>query len=347
MKKSYLKLISSLIVSLLVITGCQKQINEPPSSLPESTDAEQQARSRNDHGENNCRLVTLDWPTVGKWQLRYNRKGLADQWTIDYGSGSPLHTNAMTYDRNNRLVKSIENYFGSVYEYRFYYSHDRLTRVTRINVDIPEDATDFRYTYNRKGQNIRQDDDTHDQHVFMYYDALGNCTKTDIYLGTDLWYSDNYTFNASVKNPRSNIPGVETGFPFYGTGGLSDKRWFTSNRTVIYEADGTPFVYNDYDPSRTVIRTNNSNLPTSARYYDRVSESSLTITLDYDNCGRGGGHGHDGGGHHENDRTTTSSPDNIRNQVDRILHSRGINKKAQVEELRKQIKNIKNSGTHN
>jgi hypothetical protein len=344
MKKNYLKLISSFLVSLLVITGCQKQINEPQS--PAATDPQtEESQSRiNDHGNSNeCRLVTLDWPTVGTWHLYYNRKGLADQWTIDYGGGSPLHTNAMTYDRNNRLVKSLENYFGSVYEYRFYYSGDRLTRSTRINVNDPDDAMDSRYTYNRKGQNTRQDDDTHDQHVLLFYDTKGNCTKTDIYLGSDLWYSDNYTFNARVENPRQNIPGVEIGFPFYGTGGLTDKHWFTSNRTVIYDTDGTPFVFNDYDPSRTVIRANNHNLPISAGYYDRISESPLTITFGYDNCGRSNGDGPHGGDYNDDHRTTTSSPaksasaDNIRNKVERILHGRAKDMKQQISELRKQL----------
>jgi hypothetical protein len=179
----------------------------------------------------------------------------------------------------------------------------------------------------------------------MYYDAMGNCTRTDIYLGSDLWYSDNYTFNAPVRNPWLHVPGVETGFLSYGGTYPSNKRLFTSNRTLIYDTDGTPFVFNDYDPSQTVIQTGRNNLPISARYYDRITESPLTITFDYDNCGRG--HGHDGGDYDDNHRTTASSPaksaspENIRNKVERILHGRVKDKKEQISELRKQLRKVK------
>jgi hypothetical protein len=131
---------------------------------------------------------------------------------------------------------------------------------------------------------------------------------------------------------------VEFGFPFYGTGGIGDKRWFTSNRTVIYDADGTPYVFNDYDPSKTVIRTSNRNLPISATYYDMVTESPLTITFGYDNCGKGND---DGDYDH---RTTNSSlansasSDHIRNKVARILHGRAQDIKAQISQLRKQLR---------
>lgn len=282
MKKNYLKLTSSFLVFLLVNTGCQKEIKDQSVS----SEVELQSRSGwNDRDENKCRLVNLDWSAggAGIWQYSYNNKGLADKWTIDYGAGFVIKEK-IYYNGNDQIIKAEEDYFGSNYVFRFYYSGKRLTRLTRTSVEFPEQIMDFRYTYNKKGQNTRQDDDINDIHVLMYYDAMGNCTKTDIYLGTDLWYSDNYTFNAPVKNPWLQVPGIETGFLSYGGTYAGNQRWFTSNRTVIYDTDGTPFVFNDYDPAKTVIQTNGNNLPISARYYDRISESELTITMGYDNC---------------------------------------------------------------
>jgi hypothetical protein len=102
----------------------------------------------------------------------------------------------------------------------------------------------------------------------MYYDAIGNCTRTDVYFGSDLIFSDNYTFNIPVANAKSHIPGVETGFPFYGHRRPYRQWWFSSNKTIIYE-NGNPILFNDYDAPRTVVNTGNRNLPGSASYYDR------------------------------------------------------------------------------
>ena len=280
---------------LFLLTGCKKEVAEPTSINPQ----EEEAISENfsgKFGRNSCRLKTLDWATVGIWQFHYNEKGLADQWIINYGPDLPLHTNAMIYDNQNRLIQSNEVYFGSNYEYRFYYIGKRLTRLTRTNIDFPDDATDFTFTYNWKGQNTRQDDNIHDQHVLMYYDAIGNCTQTDLYFGSDLIFSDLYTYNKPVRNPKSQIPGVDVGFPFYGTGGITDKWWFTSNKTIIYD-NGNPILFNDYDPFKTRIKSGNKHLPITASYFDRVTESTVDITFDYDNCRRSQYWEYDGNSH--------------------------------------------------
>jgi hypothetical protein len=297
----------------------------------------QSGTGRNDREENKCRLVDLDWSVggAGIWQYYYNTKGLADKWTIDYGDGLII-SEKIYYNTNDQIIKADEDYFGSNYVYLFYYTGRRLTRVTRTSVDFPDQVTDFRYTYNKKGQNTRQDDYINDEHVLMYYDAMGNCIKTDIYLGTDLWYSDNYTFNAPVKNPWLHVPRIETGILSYGGTYAGNKRWFTSNRTVIYDTDGTPFVFNDYDPSQTVIQTSSNNLPISARYYDRISESRLTITLGYDNCGI------DNDNDTKNSEKVTPFTTSGTARINSIMFLRrnpAKSMKEQVREIRQQLKN--------
>ena len=329
MKKNAFILTISLLLGVLFFTGCQKEINE--SLEGKSGDAAASENTSNKNQENSCRLINLDWPTIGIWQFHYNDKGLADQWIIDYGFGLPLHTNTMTYDENNRLIQSNEDFFGVDYVYQFYYAGKRLTRLTRTNVDFPDDVLDFQYTYDSKGQNTRQDDHNTDTHVLMYYDALGNCTRTDIYFGNDLYYSDNYTFYAPVRNPRQNIPGVEFGFPFYGTGGISDKWWFTSNKTIIYD-NGTPFLFNDYDPNQTTINTGSNNFPGTASYYDRFTEGSIVITFDYDNCG--------GESVETNNRYSQGNRSIESNKTTRPLLGRASAKsiKEQIQKLREQSK---------
>jgi hypothetical protein len=275
MKSIFFKLLIILLASTLLILSCQKETKQSSENNPQSFASPVNA--------NSCRMTVNDWPTAAKWEFHYNDKGLADEWIIDYGFGLPPHTNEMTYDDNNRLIRSEEFYFGSTYEYLFYYTGNKLTRLTRINVDNPADAVDVTYIYNSKGQNTRQDEVVYDSHVIMEYDNIGNCTRTDIYFGTELVYSDNYTFNIPSRNPRAAVPGVTTGFLAYGTAGMTDKWWFSSNRTEIYDPSGM-FLFNDYDPAQTTMVTGNHNYPSSATYYDRVIEDNITITFDYENC---------------------------------------------------------------
>ncbi len=283
MSKNHLTFIGSFLLAALFIAGCQKETME----TKETTDNNTLDLSANNPRPNGCRMTVNDWPTAAKFEFHYNAKGLADEWITDYGFGSPLHTNEMTYDNNNRLIQSKEFYFGSNYIYHFFYTGKLLTRLTRINIDNPADAVDFLYTYNNKGQNTRQDDDVSDQHVLMTYDNMGNCTRTDLYFGKDLVFSDIYSFSVPARNPRAAVPGVETGFIAYGTAGFDDKWQFSSNRTEFYD-NGTLFLFNDYDPAQTTINTGNHNYPISATYYDRVTEAPITISFAYENCNGNG-----------------------------------------------------------
>ena len=264
-----------LMLATLLISSCKKELNTPTTQAGEIL-----AISNNANVESKCRLAYLNWPTSSTWQFHYNEKGLADQWIIDYGFGAPLHTNEMTYDDENRMIQSKEVYFGLNYVIDFYYSDNRITRLKRASVEFPEFVQDFVHTYNSKGEIIRQDDYVNDVHVLMSYDPMGNCTKTDVYFGDFLAYSDNYTFEQSTRNPQLNIPGVTIGFPFYGGTLISNKRWFTSNLTII-APNG---VFNHYDPTQTEITEGNHHFPITANYYDLISQAPINITFGYENC---------------------------------------------------------------
>lgn len=323
MKKSLITSISSLFLAVLFFFSCQREVKESPDNYSA-------VNSANQGKENACKLAYIDWPTVGTWEFQYNDKGLADQWIIDYGYGYPLHTNEMIYDDNNRLIQSNEVYFDLHYVYHFYYTGKKLTRATRASIEYPDEVADWTYTYNSKGQNIRQDDIGYDSHVFMTYDDMGNCTRTDLYFGNELYFSDIYTYNAPARNPKSAVPGVDIGFLFYGTGGMSDKRWFTSNRTEIYD-NGNLFLFNDYDPAQTTMITGNHNYPSSATYYDRVTEVPITITFNFENCNGNSGITKSGNSQDSKNKVVTNS----------TRYSRPLLMRGSAKSMKEQIKKLK------
>ena len=327
MKKNYLKLISSFLFATLVIIGCQKETKESAGSNELVNSA---AKAR----ENSCRMTVNDWPTAAIFEFHYNDRGLADEWITDYGFGSPLHTNEMTYDNNDRLIESTEFYFGSTYIYHFYYTGKLMTRLTRVNVDDPADVVDVLFAYNSKGQNIRQDDEINDSHVFMTYDNIGNCTRTDLYFGTDLVFSDIYSFSLPARNPRAAVPGVEIGFIAYGPAGFTDKWQFTSNRTEYYD-NGNLYLFNDYDPAQTTINTGNHNYPSSATYYDLVTEAPITITFEYENCS-GNGNVAKAGGSQTNMNHGAKTSIKSKRSLLRMGSAKSI--KEQIRKMKQQLK---------
>lgn len=271
-----------LIVMLTILScfSCQKEsLDSKQNELAENSRFQ---ASVNDAATNSCRLAYWEWETQFTQAFHYNDKGLADIWTVDYGSDLVI-TNAMVYDQHNRLISSHENFFGSPYEYTFAYSGDLLTGIKRAAVENPADVQDWHLTYNSRGQNTAQDDEITDSHVRNYFDEMGNTKKAEIYFGDELWFSISYTFTEPVRNPHLNVPGVTIGFPFYGGTYFSDKRILTSNRTLLYD-QGVEYVLDDYDPSQTTVQKGNHDFPYTVNYYDRISGSSIGMTYDYENC---------------------------------------------------------------
>ena len=274
MKKKLLLPISTLLIMITSFYSCQKESGNIPG-------IDSAVASNSNKPENQCRLVSYDWPSASKMRFHYNDKGLADQWIIDLDFA--IITIDMVYDNNNRLISATEDIFGETYAYQFFYTGQKLTRELFTNVNNPADFLDFTYTYNSKGLNIRQDDAVNDQHVVMDYDDMGNCVKTSIYFGSDLYYTDEYTFNIPAKNPLAAVPGITTGFPSYGPAQFADKWIFSSNKTAVYD-NGIPILLNDYDPTQTTINTGNHNYPFTADYFDPVNQYDIHLTCEYENC---------------------------------------------------------------
>ncbi|MEP6927618.1 MAG: hypothetical protein ABI834_08280, partial [Ginsengibacter sp.] len=210
MKKNYLKLMSSFMLFLFVCAGCTKELKE----INVNKNIVDNAFDR--LNRDGCNLVTFDWVGASKWTFHYNEKGLADKWVIDYGNGF-LQEENMIYSRDNRLIQANESLNGENNVYLFTYTGKRITKVTWSTSDAPGQQFVTEFTYNYKGQMTRQDDNVNDIHTLMFYDLLGNTTRTDIYFGTDPYFSDIYTFDKPVRNALLLVPGIPYGFPFFGT----------------------------------------------------------------------------------------------------------------------------------
>ncbi len=313
-----------LLFSLLLFSGCRKETTEATAS--EKATASNLASSDNLHF-NKCRLAYLDWPNFYTWKFHYNEKGLADDWIIDFGDGFPRH-HTMEYDKKNRLIKSHEHYNNTIYTYHFTYTVNRLTKVTWSNNTIDEKG-EILFAYNRKGQMIRQDAIPNDVHVRMFYDPIGNLTRSDIYLGSELYLSDLYRFDNSVRNPCLTISGVDYPFAFLG-GGLWNKQWFTSNRTIIYD-NGSRFLLVDYDPSKTIIKAGYQHYPIAASYYDNATEGPAIFTFKYENCN---GNGDVASAKFSQDKRAATNKN--RNALRPLLYSSQKQIKEQIKQLRKQ-----------
>lgn len=264
---------------LFVCAGCTKELKEIDINKNGVDNAFDRLH------KDGCNLVTFDWVGASKWTFHYNEKGLADKWVIDYGDGFP-EIETMIYNRDNRLIQANQSYHGVDYVVSFIYTHNRVTQLIWTLVGSSDAPDVINLTYNYKGQMTRQDDVTFDTHTLMYYDLLGNTTRTDIYFGTDPYFSDIYTFDKPVRNALLLVPGIPFGFPFYGTANFLNSRWFTSNTGVAYD-NGTPIIVNDYDPSKTVFKTGLFDFPRSVTFYDNITQAPAYNNLMYSCDGNG------------------------------------------------------------
>jgi len=306
MKKNLFFTLAITLCTIVLLQGCKKQM------APSSADSDSDFSSSFFH-KSNCQLVHLEWFNAFVWDFHYNNKGLADQWKIDIGDGFPQFY-TMEYDRFNRLVRTHDSYTinGTIYTDLFTYSGNRLARHTWTN-NITPDQGDVRFTYNGKGEIVREDDPVNDLHNYLFYDRFGNCTRSDYYAGSDLYFSDNYTFNFPIENPCLTVRGVDIMFPYSGTG-LWNKWWFTSNKGILYD-NGTPIVANDYDPRKTIMKTGFQHHLVSADYFDNVTQAAAPISFGYDNCS-----GHwDGPGSASSQNKTSSGGDKTIAQIRSFL----------------------------
>lgn len=286
MKKNLVKALCSLMLSALVISGCQKQILDKEETPGADERSFQANRGDNDEDNNNCRLKHLDYGTGYTLDFKYNHKGLASEVLLSFSDGY-FERHEIGYDRRGKLVKTrITSLDLPVILYDFSRSGDLITRAKGYFEGTNELWRDIRYTYNRQGQMTKLDDIVQDVHMKYFYNRQGYNTHGDFFIGDELNFSYDYKFNRPNRNPFLAIPGVPFGFwDFFLP--LWDKRWEDDDRFTIYE-NGSPVIILETDASQTSMITGPHHYLTSATKFDIITESFYTESMTYQNCrGRG------------------------------------------------------------
>ena len=273
MKKILFHLPLTLIAVLLLMSSCQK-------SITESTD--EVASKATNKPKNECRLTEMN-VTLGNYKHRYNSQGLCDEWEIsDYG------TFKQEYNDAGRLIKSrlyVEDEL--IYTIDFFYTGPRVTKEIWYYGNSTEVADEVHYTFNHAGQNTRAESFLWDYYTVNSFDAMGNATAWDFYLGGNLTSSGRYKFNLSYKSAFRAIPGIEYGFPFINAAVSTSKFYFSAEKIIEYDENGDPIVIYDYDAQQLPWQTTLQNYPTEAVYHDAVTNDLVTYTMQYENCGPG------------------------------------------------------------
>ncbi len=277
MKKNLIASSTMLLCCLLLLCGCQKEAAE--MTVPNNTTTSNLASEDNLHHKT-CRLTDIDWGDGTSWHFHYNDQGLADKWINDLGDGLP-HNFTLKYDNCGRLIKAFDHYNNTIYTYLFYYRGNRLIKQTWSN-NITPDGGEIVNTYDDRGNIVRRDDKVNDIHTIIEHDHLGNSHHFDFYVGKMLYITGDFTFRIPNKNPLLTVSGVDVGF-FYYNYGYWDKWWETSDKYVVYD-NGTPTVLVDFAPSKTVMNFGVQHYLSSVDYFDRISKSTITNILSYQNC---------------------------------------------------------------
>ncbi|MGZ8540675.1 MAG: hypothetical protein ACXWV6_08515 [Chitinophagaceae bacterium] len=295
MKKNLFITGSILLLGLLLIPGCQKEIEEKITATSDNSEAELQSRGSHDRSNNNqCQFTHL---IVEGFEhvYHYNSKGLADEWHIDYGDGVYHDVFTMEYDKNSRLIKAWYHYDGAWVATIDFVWKGKL--ITDEHWDYSGFIFDVINIYNKKDQMIKREL-SYGHSAAIQFSPNGNTPKVDIFLNGELASRAEYTYYRPNKNPFLAIRGIPYGFPFVAM--IFSQWWETSDKTTAYE-NGVPTVLWDYDPAETKIQFGFQNYPSLITYYDRISNSVFTYGFEFQNCGRGSNH-------NDHSRTANSHP---------------------------------------
>src|SRR5436190_52841 len=209
MTKNYLKTFGFLIMTILLVAGCQKEIKDQ-SAAPVKNEDELQSRGAHEDDRDGCRLIS-NTSEFGQETYTYNKKGLLDEWYTSFYDGYFKQE----YNQRGRLIKSRLYSAGAVvYTIRFSYRDDKIVKETWYVGDTKEIYDEVLYYFNRKGQIIKNVSPVQDYVNSFEYTREGNVSKWVISFGGIPAYSTEFTYLYHHKNPLSATPGVGNGFPY-------------------------------------------------------------------------------------------------------------------------------------
>ena len=283
MKMKYLKLLSFLFMTILLVAGCQKQIKDQPASILKSED---ELQSRGSHGDDReeCRLLS-NISEFGEQTYTYNQRGLVAQENFDFFPDGNLK---MEYNAKGRLAKS-RIYSGDVLlnTIVFFYQDDRVVKETWYDGDTDVKTDEVFYYYNRNGKVWKSRSIIGDYSSFYHYTPDGGSVDGwKFYVGGKLNYEQVFTYlPPHHKMPLRARPGIK--YDFISSNGWwgSGRWWSTSEKDISYDENGeNPVVFVDQDPTRTIVETNCNNYPTITNFFDVLTQDYIHFKFTYENC---------------------------------------------------------------
>jgi len=266
---------------ILVMTGCQKNTNpEDPSFSEEPTASDLQPGSNG-----NCRLTEYDYyDGVSDYHniehVSFKENGFVDEWTTPFGI-----VFKMDYNIKGQL-KTAMGYENDVlvYTVQFEYQENRVVRETwyQGNTDVIDDVVE--YSYNLKGQMIKNISHNYDYYTTYTYTASNDVKSWFFFVGDTPAVKGEYTYTGSVKNPFKTWKGISHNFPYANPAFASTERWYISEKITLYDEDGNPLVLYDQDPSQTTWETGHEHLPTRINYVDIQTGTAMYDGFEYENC---------------------------------------------------------------
>ena len=338
--KSKFIMSGSLILSvLLLFSGCQKEVKEQTVT----SEIEDQFKQDHEGEKDKCRLIfssSNDAFSFSDKYFHYNKKGLCDVWTTIESFGTSVYN--QQYNAKGQLTGSEWNYEGElITTIKFTYKNDRIVKETWYYAGTNDIYDETWYTYDRKGQIVRDESFLNDWYSTTKYSPEGNVLSGDLFFGGSPYFSYYYSYTRPVKNPNKATPGIPYFFPYYTPTYASSKFYNAAEKEVFYEEDGTPVVMFDYDPRKTIWQVSSHNYARSVDCYDKLSGDWFNYSFEFENCGSD----------HSGSQTHKSATDHssLKNQgiIDMLRRNPKLPVKEQFRQLRNQLRNIKNSGLNN
>lgn len=281
MKKAYFTFWSILLLTLTIVSSCQKDNQE---QLVQTNDPTLKNGSFN-NDKHDCRLVADSGLSDGfLLTYHYNAKGLVDAYHM---SKPDFYDFSGTFEYNSRkLMSKVKFTYGDgvFYDIVLTYDKNKLVRETWYAENTKDTVDYYINTYNKKGQLVRRDDPPYGFYDIFKYDIFGNLTSSELinYDGT-LNFGEEYSYSGPIRNPFISVTGLPVSLIFVNDH-IGGPNRFTGLKTYYNDENGNRVVDFNWESSETEIKTGPGNYPVYQNSRDVVSDTWTDQIFRYENC---------------------------------------------------------------
>ncbi len=268
-----------LLFSVLFFLGCKKEGGDLKEEQEMKTTA---ARAE---GAGGCQVTKYhyydaihDHEQIEEFTYK---NGRVDEWASYYGV-----VYKMEYSVNGKMKIARAYYNGQIIStIRFIYSNNKVVKEIWYVGNTQDIDDEVINTFNERGQLIKSQSIAYDYIVLNKYTAQGYLESWHYFVGGVSTQKGEYTYNEEIKNPYvSARPGIDYNFAWVNSAFGSGHRWYSSEKIILFDGNGDPFVYYDQDASKTLWQKGQQNNPLRADYVDAISGGSIINSFEYINC---------------------------------------------------------------